>query len=205
MYHNAWTEKWSEYTLGPDYSKKKLNGQDLRNKDLRRGKFYGASLRWADLRGAKIYAAIFRHADLSYADLRGLPIDDCELFGAILTGALMSSEQCSYINNSLYTRVCAEYPLTSVDPRWQRDSDHLNCQCCTRRFTFFLRRHHCRSCGRVICIKCSPYQGAYRDLRYQGVKLIQRPTCVHCLKCPPPPPPQKYGPVPVLFDEEEKF
>ncbi|RKF76623.1 putative fyve zinc finger protein [Golovinomyces cichoracearum] len=38
-------------------------------------------------------------------------------------------------------------------PRWQLDSEARFCP-----IYFFLRKHHCRKCGRVVCDSCSPYR-----------------------------------------------
>lgn len=43
-------------------------------------------------------------------------------------------------------------------PRWQHDSEARFCPICKTRFNFFLRKHHCRKCGRVVCNSCSPYR-----------------------------------------------
>ncbi|KAH8830771.1 hypothetical protein DL96DRAFT_971411 [Flagelloscypha sp. PMI_526] len=32
------------------------------------------------------------------------------------------------------------------------------CRGCQRRFTFILRRHHCRRCGKIYCDKCSSWR-----------------------------------------------
>lgn len=40
--------------------------------------------------------------------------------------------------------------------RWQRDTEE--CTLCSCRFTFLRRRHHCRSCGRLVCGKCSRHR-----------------------------------------------
>ncbi|EMD69739.1 hypothetical protein COCSADRAFT_106643 [Bipolaris sorokiniana ND90Pr] len=45
-----------------------------------------------------------------------------------------------------------------VLPPWQPDSDVTQCPVCKRPFTFLLRRHHCRKCGRVVCATCSPHR-----------------------------------------------
>ncbi|EOA86699.1 hypothetical protein ACJQWK_08898 [Exserohilum turcicum] len=45
-----------------------------------------------------------------------------------------------------------------VLPPWQPDSDVTQCPVCKRPFTFLLRRHHCRKCGRVVCASCSPHR-----------------------------------------------
>ncbi|KAI3378737.1 hypothetical protein SNEBB_003671 [Seison nebaliae] len=41
---------------------------------------------------------------------------------------------------------------------WTKDDDVKICQCCEQEtFSLFVRKHHCRRCGRVICRKCSKY------------------------------------------------
>lgn len=41
------------------------------------------------------------------------------------------------------------------DESWVDDSEAPNCMRCSKTFTFFVRRHHCRECGYVICKECS--------------------------------------------------
>ncbi|KAJ3209718.1 hypothetical protein HDU67_005976 [Dinochytrium kinnereticum] len=38
---------------------------------------------------------------------------------------------------------------------WQADEDVAACGRCEKRFTLFLRRHHCRWCGLIFCDSCS--------------------------------------------------
>ena len=38
--------------------------------------------------------------------------------------------------------------------KWDSDSQHPNCFDCKDKFSFFLRRHHCRKCGKIFCEKC---------------------------------------------------
>uniref|UniRef100_A0A7S2H4B3 FYVE-type domain-containing protein n=2 Tax=Octactis speculum TaxID=3111310 RepID=A0A7S2H4B3_9STRA len=40
-------------------------------------------------------------------------------------------------------------------PVWLSNSAVKNCQICDRQFTLIKRRHHCRSCGKVVCGTCS--------------------------------------------------
>lgn len=46
----------------------------------------------------------------------------------------------------------------SILPRWQPDSEVSECPICSRQFTFWFRKHHCRKCGRVVCASCSPHR-----------------------------------------------
>ncbi|KAI5826825.1 hypothetical protein K523DRAFT_340622 [Schizophyllum commune Tattone D] len=46
----------------------------------------------------------------------------------------------------------------AVHAQWERDDSVSNCRDCGRRFTFLLRRHHCRRCGRIFCDRCSSYR-----------------------------------------------
>ncbi len=43
-------------------------------------------------------------------------------------------------------------------PKWQPDSEISECPICSRQFTFWFRKHHCRKCGRVVCANCSPHR-----------------------------------------------
>ncbi|KAJ4268434.1 hypothetical protein NW762_002497 [Fusarium torreyae] len=50
---------------------------------------------------------------------------------------------------------------TSSDPqrpRWQPDNEVTYCPICHTQFSFFVRKHHCRKCGRVVCHACSPHR-----------------------------------------------
>ncbi|KAK0657332.1 FYVE zinc finger-domain-containing protein [Cercophora newfieldiana] len=42
-------------------------------------------------------------------------------------------------------------------PRWQPDAEVTYCPICRTQFSFFIRKHHCRKCGRVVCNDCSPH------------------------------------------------
>ena len=47
-------------------------------------------------------------------------------------------------------------PRPKPKREWQQDEDVPQCSTCGRAFGVFLRRHHCRMCGRVFCANCSP-------------------------------------------------
>ncbi len=41
--------------------------------------------------------------------------------------------------------------------KWTDDDICTQCNLCSESFSFFMRKHHCRSCGRIFCHKCSSY------------------------------------------------
>jgi len=43
----------------------------------------------------------------------------------------------------------------TAEGHWVDDKDAASCMRCDVRFTIFVRRHHCRLCGYVVCSKCS--------------------------------------------------
>ncbi|KAK0731678.1 hypothetical protein B0H67DRAFT_565529 [Lasiosphaeris hirsuta] len=45
-----------------------------------------------------------------------------------------------------------------VLPRWQPDAEVTYCPICHAQFNIFVRKHHCRKCGRVVCNACSPHR-----------------------------------------------
>jgi hypothetical protein len=45
--------------------------------------------------------------------------------------------------------------VKSVESDWVPDQSYDVCYGCLRKFTVFLRRHHCRSCGQLFCRFCS--------------------------------------------------
>ncbi|KAI8832206.1 hypothetical protein BC829DRAFT_408812 [Chytridium lagenaria] len=40
-------------------------------------------------------------------------------------------------------------------PTWQPDATASSCSGCSKRFSLFVRRHHCRCCGKVFCDLCT--------------------------------------------------
>lgn len=43
---------------------------------------------------------------------------------------------------------------TTIKPHWESDFAREQCAQCFLTFNFFLRRHHCRGCGKLFCSKC---------------------------------------------------
>ncbi|KAJ0160187.1 Fyve, RhoGef and Ph domain-containing protein [Colletotrichum tanaceti] len=49
-------------------------------------------------------------------------------------------------------------PPEFIYPRWQPDAEVTLCPICHVQFSIFVRKHHCRKCGRVVCNACSPHR-----------------------------------------------
>ncbi|KFO92228.1 FYVE and coiled-coil domain-containing protein 1, partial [Buceros rhinoceros silvestris] len=45
----------------------------------------------------------------------------------------------------------------SAEQRWQGDTEVNHCLDCQREFSWMVRRHHCRMCGRIFCYYCCNY------------------------------------------------
>ncbi|XP_058461080.1 putative 1-phosphatidylinositol 3-phosphate 5-kinase isoform X2 [Malaya genurostris] len=46
------------------------------------------------------------------------------------------------------------YKHTELQKLWMPDSTSIECYECSAKFSFFCRKHHCRLCGQIFCIKC---------------------------------------------------
>ncbi|GMF40403.1 unnamed protein product [Phytophthora fragariaefolia] len=64
-----------------------------------------------------------------------------------------------------------------VDKRqWVPNHERLHCAVCSRTFGTFRPRHHCRSCGEVICGKCS----VFKSVEVPGTTLKNVRICSVC-------------------------
>ncbi|XP_064182533.1 lateral signaling target protein 2 homolog isoform X2 [Anguilla rostrata] len=64
-------------------------------------------------------------------------------------------------------------------PVWVPDSACDHCMACHAPFTLLRRRHHCRSCGKIFCSRCSPNEAPLPRL---GQRTPVR-VCNHCFSC----------------------
>ncbi|CAG7722334.1 unnamed protein product [Allacma fusca] len=64
---------------------------------------------------------------------------------------------------------CAQkqYQLGKQAPIWIQDSRVSMCQACATEFSMTFRRHHCRSCGKVVCRHCSANEAPLQYLEYE--------------------------------------
>ncbi|ODV60418.1 phosphatidylinositol-3-phosphate-binding ubiquitin-protein ligase ASCRUDRAFT_35734 [Ascoidea rubescens DSM 1968] len=49
---------------------------------------------------------------------------------------------------------------------WQPDNSTNKCTLCSKLFSLFFRRHHCRKCGKIICSTCSKHYTDYLPTTY---------------------------------------
>jgi hypothetical protein len=92
-------------------------------------------------------------------------------------------------------------PLRSTLPRkiqkWVDDKDVKFCYKCKTEFGFFLRKHHCRLCGKIFCDACSNYRDAipknllsddskrgtwndYVQSYISGIDIEKHRACLYC-------------------------
>jgi len=68
-------------------------------------------------------------------------------------------------------------PFGNELDHWVPDSTVMNCSTCTIPFSFTLRRHHCRECGKIFCDDCCFYRSPCIKCPEIPVRL-----CFQCLK-----------------------
>ncbi|XP_073507285.1 lateral signaling target protein 2 homolog [Phyllobates terribilis] len=69
-------------------------------------------------------------------------------------------------------------------PEWVPDNASTQCMSCCAPFTLLRRRHHCRSCGKIFCSRCSGYTTSLPHV--QNTQSVR--VCSHCyhVHCSPP-------------------
>ncbi|KAF9199998.1 hypothetical protein BGZ49_009807 [Haplosporangium sp. Z 27] len=60
--------------------------------------------------------------------------------------------QHSQSQNQIHT------PSPTIEAKWESDHKAIECRECHRKFSLWLRRHHCRRCGHVVCDRCSSHR-----------------------------------------------
>ena len=59
--------------------------------------------------------------------------------------------------------------------KWDSDSKNPHCFHCKNKFTLFIRRHHCRKCGKIFCINCM------KKIKICNVPQIVCTSCIDIL------------------------
>ena len=67
---------------------------------------------------------------------------------------IFDRKKCSYPK---YRHQMIKNPVCRYRESWVDDSLVHQCQKCDITFSFFVRKHHCRNCGRIFCSSCSNY------------------------------------------------
>ncbi|CAG5115277.1 unnamed protein product, partial [Candidula unifasciata] len=70
-----------------------------------------------------------------------------------------------------------DFVLGHKAPLWVPDARVTMCMLCLLEFTLTWRRHHCRSCGRVVCSNCSDNKAPLRYLKFEPARV-----CDHCFE-----------------------
>lgn len=65
---------------------------------------------------------------------------------------------------------------------WVPDSASKQCMICKQKFTAFVRKHHCRMCGRVVCSQCSPDKADIAQLSGLSPSGKLERICSQCKK-----------------------
>ncbi|XP_069620057.1 lateral signaling target protein 2 homolog [Ranitomeya imitator] len=66
-------------------------------------------------------------------------------------------------------------------PEWVPDNASTQCMSCCAPFTLLRRRHHCRSCGKIFCSRCSGYTTSLPHVHTtQSVRVCSHCYHVHC-------------------------
>ena len=60
-------------------------------------------------------------------------------------------------------------------PPWVPDGRVTMCMICNIDFTMLVRKHHCRTCGKVVCGKCSANKAPIKFKQYEVDRV--------CTKC----------------------
>ncbi|KAL0969056.1 hypothetical protein UPYG_G00222130 [Umbra pygmaea] len=94
--------------------------------------------------------------------LRSAVLDDC----ALCQETISSSELADKAREGHF-----EDP-----PDWVPDDECNSCIACKAPFTVIRRKHHCRSCGKIFCSRCSSHSAPLP--RYGQVKPVR--VCTHC-------------------------
>ncbi|EJS42280.1 pib1p [Saccharomyces arboricola H-6] len=71
--------------------------------------------------------------------------------------------------------------------RWQADEEAQNCFQCKTNFSFLIRRHHCRCCGRIFCSSCTENFVNYNKKKVHALQKknsdVETPPYRTCNEC----------------------
>ena len=85
-----------------------------------------------------------------------------------------ASRKATFFNNNANSDSNSnriECKLGVAPPVWVPDRRVTMCQKCAVEFTVLVRRHHCRSCGHVVCSSCSSNKAPLRYLEFDSARV----------------------------------
>lgn len=97
--------------------------------------------------------------------------------GPVLCSAVL--EDCALCQESISSSELAAKAREGQfedPPDWVPDEACNSCIACKAPFTVIRRKHHCRSCGKIFCSRCSSHSAPLP--RYGQVKPVR--VCTHC-------------------------
>uniref|UniRef100_A0A1A7WYP1 Lateral signaling target protein 2 homolog n=1 Tax=Iconisemion striatum TaxID=60296 RepID=A0A1A7WYP1_9TELE len=97
--------------------------------------------------------------------------------GPVLRSAVL--EDCALCQETISTSELAAKAREGQfedPPDWVPDDACSSCIACKAPFTVIRRKHHCRSCGKIFCSRCSSHSAPLP--RYGQVKPVR--VCTHC-------------------------
>ncbi|XP_062964247.1 lateral signaling target protein 2 homolog isoform X1 [Cynocephalus volans] len=94
--------------------------------------------------------------------LRSAALEDCVLCQETLSSSELAAKTCD-----------GDF---EDPPEWVPDEACGVCTACKAPFTVIRRKHHCRSCGKIFCSRCSSHSAPLP--RYGQVKPVR--VCTHC-------------------------
>ncbi|KAM4854843.1 lateral signaling target protein 2 homolog isoform 1-T1 [Thomomys bottae] len=103
--------------------------------------------------------------------LRNAALEDC----ALCQKPLSSSELAAKTRDGDFEDGFLALVLTDP-PEWVPDEACGFCTACKAPFSVIRRKHHCRSCGKIFCSRCSSHSAPLP--RYGQVKPVR--VCTHC-------------------------
>ncbi|XP_028251201.1 lateral signaling target protein 2 homolog isoform X2 [Parambassis ranga] len=103
--------------------------------------------------------------------------DDNQKKGPVLRSAVL--EDCALCQETISSSELAAKAREGKfedPPDWVPDEACNSCIACKAPFTVIRRKHHCRSCGKIFCSRCSSHSAPLP--RYGQVKPVR--VCTHC-------------------------
>ncbi|XP_063765665.1 lateral signaling target protein 2 homolog isoform X2 [Eleginops maclovinus] len=103
--------------------------------------------------------------------------DDNHKKGPVLRNAVL--EDCALCQETISSSELAAKAREGQfedPPDWVPDEACNSCIACKAPFTVIRRKHHCRSCGKIFCSRCSSHSAPLP--RYGQVKPVR--VCTHC-------------------------